>query len=162
MGSKGEIQMKYEQAGTYEIKYKAVDECGNETTATRTVVVETTSKTLLDTTNVTIPLSPDTNDYALASTVSNGDTIQLTLKGAMMEINDYTTFAADEIIKSWEIRNNEWFSYIPEIDQGGDQYHFFVVMVFDGNKVEIYYWCDNELMEKPTSFKVDELIIERI
>lgn len=154
--------MKYDTQGTYTIEYKAVDECGNETTATRTVVAEATSKTLLDTTNVTIPLYPDTNDYALASTVSNGDTIQLTLKGARMEINDYTTFATDEIIKSWEIRNNEWFSYIPGIDQGGDQYWFYVVMAFDGDRVELYYSCDNELMEKSTSFTVDELIISKV
>lgn len=31
--------MKYEQAGTYEIKYKAVDECNNETILTRNVTV---------------------------------------------------------------------------------------------------------------------------
>lgn len=31
--------MKYDQAGTYEIEYKAIDECGNETTETRTVNV---------------------------------------------------------------------------------------------------------------------------
>lgn len=31
--------MKYEQAGTHEIEYKAVDECGNETTETRTITI---------------------------------------------------------------------------------------------------------------------------
>lgn len=32
--------MKYTEPGTYELTYKAVDECGNETVDTRTVVVE--------------------------------------------------------------------------------------------------------------------------
>ena len=32
--------MKYDVAGTYELTYKAVDECGNETTQTRTIIVE--------------------------------------------------------------------------------------------------------------------------
>ena len=36
--------MKYDQAGTYHLEYKAVDECGNETTETRTITVEESSK----------------------------------------------------------------------------------------------------------------------
>lgn len=32
--------MKYDTAGTYELTYKAVDDCGNETTETRVIVVE--------------------------------------------------------------------------------------------------------------------------
>ena len=31
--------MKYTEPGTYELTYKAVDDCGNETEQTRTVVV---------------------------------------------------------------------------------------------------------------------------
>lgn len=31
--------MKYTEAGTYEIVYKAIDECGNETSETRTIIV---------------------------------------------------------------------------------------------------------------------------
>lgn len=32
--------MKYDKAGTYELTYKAIDECGNESTQTRTIIVE--------------------------------------------------------------------------------------------------------------------------
>lgn len=40
--------MKYDNAGTYEIEYKAVDECGNETTEKRTVeVIAITYETIL-------------------------------------------------------------------------------------------------------------------
>lgn len=40
--------MKYDNAGTYEIEYKAVDECGNETTEKRTVeVITITYETVL-------------------------------------------------------------------------------------------------------------------
>lgn len=35
--------MKFEEAGTYTLDYTAVDGCGNETTATRTVIVGTSA-----------------------------------------------------------------------------------------------------------------------
>lgn len=50
--------MKYTEAGTYKLHYKAVDECGNETTQTRQIVVEEPTKqyiTLLDISNYTAP-----------------------------------------------------------------------------------------------------------
>lgn len=50
--------MKYEEPGTYQLHYKAVDECGNETTQTRQIVVEEPTKqyiTLLDISNYTAP-----------------------------------------------------------------------------------------------------------
>lgn len=31
--------MKYDKAGKYELTYKAIDECGNETTVTRQIIV---------------------------------------------------------------------------------------------------------------------------
>lgn len=61
--------MKYTEAGTYELTYKAVDECGNEATQTRQIVVEEPTKqyiTLLDVSNYTAPSAtplPKVNEW---------------------------------------------------------------------------------------------------
>lgn len=61
--------MKYTEPGTHQLHYKAVDECGNETTQTRQIVVKEPTKqdiTLIDVSNYTAPSNtplPKVNEW---------------------------------------------------------------------------------------------------
>lgn len=160
--------MKYDQAGTYEIRYKAIDECGNETTATRTVEVvqDETKEILLTATNVTLPFgNPTPGDYTLFDTVSQGDKIQLTLKGVTI-VGEQGTGTVNELVLTDVVKDfggdDLWGGVFIDTPEGIGGYALYVTMLFDGNIVGLNFGDDAGVSETPSLFTVDELIIERI